>query len=297
MAKEPKQSVHERVTQRILDELENGCAPWVKPWNRSKASVNVTMPTNLDSGVAYRGINVFLLWSAAISNDWDDWRFVTYKQAQKLGGQVKKGSKAEPVCFFKKMAKDVENDQGETETKSFGFWRSYNVFNIEQVEGLPDQYFEQDAGNTVHDRDFDEFLAMTGARLKHGGNDAFYQSGGDFIQMPHASQFQTMENYKATLLHEMTHWTGHESRCNRDMSGAFGSKKYAFEELIAELGAALLCAELGVVGDIRHAAYIQSWIKLLKDDKHAFISAASRAQHAVDWVRAKALSDGIQQAA
>ena len=274
------------ITDRIISELENGAAPWVKPWKSVKSRKHNGQPWNPASGTVYRGINwtyLSFMGTAYTSNAW-----LTYKQAESLGGNVKTGEKGTPIVFWKPLAvKDKANPDQVTHVPML---KHYYVFNLDQCENVsipvpreePDfSIVEWDAcekAEEMHAR-----LALTGG-LHHGGNDAFYRPGTDSIHMPEKGQFQSRESYYSTLLHESVHATGHESRLKRLTPARFGSENYAYEELVAELGAAMLCAHCGLDGDLRHADYIGSWLKALKDDKKFIISAAGKAQAACDYL-------------
>ena len=229
-----------------------------------------------------------MLWASAMEYGFNSPLWMTYKQAAELGGQVRKGEKGSLVVYADTFTKTGTDDKGEDVETTIPFMKGYTVFNSEQVDGLPGHFY---AGSTPVNADIartdsaEQFFATTNATIKHGGNQAYYSPTQDIVQMPELQTFRDNESYYATLAHEMTHWTRHESRLNRDLGRKrFGDAGYAMEELVAEIGAAFLCADLGITPETRedHAAYIASWLKVLKDDKRAIFTAASHAQKAAD---------------
>lgn len=269
-----KRDIYQEITDKIIAELEAGTVPWVKPWHRVKGESAV--PANLTSGNAYRGINaISLMMSPYTSNLW-----ATFNQARKLGGCVRKGAAGSIIVFWKFTEMTDRDDP--SKTKTVPFVRHSAVFNIEQIDGLPP--IETITENWEPIEDVDQVIANTGATIGHGGDRACFMPGPDRINMPHKASFDAANNYYATLLHELTHWTGHASRLARKYGRFFGTDEYAREELIAEMGAAFLCARTGIDGQLQHAAYLESWIKVLKADKKAIVQAASAAQKACDYV-------------
>jgi antirestriction protein ArdC len=273
------------ITDRIISELEKGATPWVKPWRTLKGMPGAGMPYNPASGTQYRGVNHFWLGMQPFALPW----FVTYKQAQALGGTVKAGEKGTPVVYWNVHRKETTGDNGEQVTSAYAFVKSYWVFNVEQCEGLelpampetpPAPFDQSPAVMALIDR-----LALSGG-LTHAGDSAYFQPARDLIVMPPMAAFAGAANYHATLLHEAVHATGHESRLKRLTPARFGSDDYAYEELVAELGAAMLCAHTGIDGDLRHAGYIESWLKALKNDKKFILSASGKAQAAMDFLTA-----------
>lgn len=289
--------LYQDVTDRIIAELETGTAPWVKPW-AGGASV---LPFNASTGKRYRGINIALLMGSAA--DYGHGGFVTFKQALDMGGHVRKGERGHLVVFWnfikqKETSASAGAAADDGEEKLIPFARAYTVFNVTQCEGLnlaPPATVAA-INPDAPDADLDQLIGNIGASIKTGGNGAFYSPAADYVQMPAFSAFRDASNYYATLLHELTHWTAHPSRLARDLSGRFGSNAYAAEELVAELGAAFMCADHGVTGQLQHAAYIKSWLEVLKQDKRAIFTAASKAQQAADYLNA-AMAQGEQLAA
>ena len=287
-----KPDVYTRVTNKILADLEQGVRPWQKPWNPEHAAGRILRPLRAN-GLPYRGINILLLWGSALEQGFTSPYWLTFKQADALGAHVRKGEHGSLVVYANTFHKtETDQNSGEEVEKDIPFMKAYTVFNANQVEGLPEHYTpalpEQPAA-PVEDRNatLEQFFAATGAVIRQGGDRAFYAIGSDHVQMPPFPAFHNAESYYATLSHEITHWTRHPSRLDRDFGRKqWGDEGYAKEELVAELGSAFLCAELGITPETRedHAAYIASWLKALKDDKRFIFSAAAHAQRAVDFL-------------
>lgn len=286
-----KQDVYKKVTDTILTALEAGTRPWMQPWHAAHAAGPISRPLR-HNGKPYSGINTLMLWGTAMEKGYSAPIWMTYKQAQELGAQVKKGEHGSLVVYANSITRTQTNEKtGEDEDIEIPYMKGYTVFNVEQIEGLPAHYHAKTEPPTLSESErhahLDAFFAATKADIRHGGNRAFYNIGADFIQLPPFESFRDREGYYATLAHESTHWTRHPSRLNRDMGRKkWGDAGYAMEELVAEIGSAFLCAELGLTPDIRddHAAYIASWLQVLKDDKKAIFTAASQAQKAADYL-------------
>lgn len=278
-------NIHKEVSDRILAAMETGELPWIKPWSSLGSG---SMPRNAISQRAYSGANVALLWMAADAKGYASNRWLTYKQASEAGGNVRKGEKSTSIIYASTFEK--ENDKGEKDR--IPFLKSYAVFALEQCDGL-DHLHEKPVEINKGERDnlCEAFLKDTLADLRHGEGRAYYNHKGDFIMLPPFSTFTDSNGYYATALHELVHWSGHEARCNRQFGKRFGDQAYAAEELVAELGAAFMCAEFGFDAVTQHAAYVQNWIKLLKDDPRAFITAASKASASVEYLRSLAIKD------
>jgi antirestriction protein ArdC len=242
------------------------------------------------NGTPYRGINVLLLWSDAISKGFESAIWMTYKQAAELKGQVKKGEHGSLVVYADRMKRLKPREEGAEVEREIPFLRGYTVFNVEQISCLPDHYYVKRTrkGESLERIETaEQFFASSGATFRHGGNMAYYAPGPDVIQLPPPEAFKDAESYAGTKAHELLHWTKHERRLNREFGRKrFGDTAYAREELVAELGAAFLCATLGITPEPRedHAAYLGHWLKVLGDDKRAIFSAASYAQRAVDFL-------------
>jgi antirestriction protein ArdC len=280
--------VYARVTDKIIEDLENGIRPWMKPWDASHANGRILLPCR-HNGVPYRGINILLLWAESIANGYSSNRWMTFKQALELGGVVRKGEHGCLVVYASTIHKTETCEAGEDIERDISFMKGYTVFNADQIDGLPDGYRVPPAMPAEPLQLIDQaerFFGSTGAIFRHGGNRAFYAPGLDIIQLPPAETFRDAESYAATKAHELTHWTSHPSRLNRELGKRFGDHAYAAEELIAEMGAAFICALLGLAPEIRedHAAYLGHWLKILKADKRAIFTAASQAQKACDFL-------------
>lgn len=286
--------IAQHITDSIISQLEQGATPWVKPWKTLKGQPGQGMPYNPASGTVYRGINHFWLSMQPYAIPY----YLTFKQAQALGGNVKAGSKGTPVVYWNVHRKETTGDNGERVTNAYAFIKHFYVFNIEQCEDVnipalpeaPEPEFDQNpAVMACIDR-----LGLAGG-LTHAGDQAYFRPSTDSIVMPAMAAFPDAARYHATLLHEGIHATGHESRLKRLTPARFGSEEYAYEELVAELGAAMLCANLGINGDLRHAGYIESWLKALRNDKRFVLSAAGKAQVAADLLLGKQAQEQAEE--
>jgi antirestriction protein ArdC len=278
--------VYSRVTSQIVSAIENGVGTWRMPWHTSGRFA--FSPINVTSKKPYRGINTLCLWAAAEAKGYERGEWATYQQWQERGAQVRKGEKATLVVFWK-FANTVETqDDGEEQTVPSSrllFTRGYSVFNAAQVDGYTPNS-EPDMPMPERISRADAFFQGIGANVRHGGNRAYFSPASDHIQMPPFQAFEENVAYYSTLAHEHTHWTARSDRCDRQLGKRFGDNAYAAEELIAELGAAFVCAHLGLSTEPRedHAQYIQSWLRVLKADRRAIFTAASRAQQAADYL-------------
>lgn len=274
------------VTTQIIADLETGVRPWTRPWEAAHAAGPVSRPLR-HSLEPYSGINVVLLWSRAMAAGYEAPIWMTFRQALSLGAHVRKGERGATVVYANRIVRTEAGDDGRDVDRTIPFLKAYTVFNIAQIEGLPDRFSGPvteilDEGQRI-DR-AERFFAATGADVRHGGDQAWYSPGLDQVRMPPFGRFHNAQGYYATLAHECTHWTGHASRLDRDQTGRMGTAAYAREELVAELGAAFLCADLGLELRPRedHAAYIGHWLKALKDDRRLIFAAAAQAQRACD---------------
>ncbi|CAN7752989.1 ArdC family protein [Mesorhizobium sp. LjNodule214] len=279
---------YQRITDTIVEQLVAGTKPWIRPW-RGNARRSAIIPRRA-TGEAYRGINVIMLWVAGQTFGYEENTWMTYRQAQDFGGQVRKGEKGTLVVKYGTFTpKDHEDD----EHRAIPYLKGYTVFNIEQIENMPDRFFspaEELPTNAVpHIEAVETFVKNTGAKVSYGGTKACYQPVCDDILMPDRERFDSEVHLYSTLLHEISHWSGANTRLDRDLSGRFGTESYAAEELIAELAASFLCADLGVPHDPRDntASYLASWLTVLKDDKRAIFTAAAKAQEIADWMHAR----------
>jgi antirestriction protein ArdC len=292
----PKRDLYQDVTARILAELEQGALPWIKPWS---ATAGANVPANAVTNRPYSGCNVILLWLAR-GRGWPTPRFVTFKQAQEAGGSVRKGEHGTRVYFVKQLrVADKSPEAAEGDQRLVPMLREYTVFNVAQCDGLPEKIVsgkpQRLRNPDTRDKLADEFLTTTRADIREGQGEAYFVPSQDFISLPSFAAFKGADHFYNVAFHELTHWTGHKSRLDRDLKGRFGERAYAAEELIAELGAAFLAAEFGFDGDVRHAGYIKTWIGLLRSDKRAFFTAASKAQAAADYLRGLALAEPIEE--
>lgn len=285
-----RQDVYSRITNQIIAALETGVKPWTQPWNAAHAAGHVTRPLR-HNGQPYAGINVLTLWASAMQGHYSAPIWMTFKQAIELGGHVRKGEKGSPVVYADTMRR-TETDEvtGDEAERAIPFLKAYTVFNVEQIDGLPETFHALAHATPNPDErisDAEAFFAATRADIRHGGDSAYYSPGLDYIQMPPFAAFRDAQSYYATLAHEATHWTRHANRLDRDFGRKrFGDDGYAREELVAELGAAFLCADLGLRLDDRtdHAAYIGHWLGVLREDKRAVFAAAAHAQRAADYL-------------
>lgn len=280
-------SKFEDITTLIVEAIETGKASYEMPWCKAQNLI----PFNVSSNKSYRGINTVTLWAVASASQYEQASWGTYKQWQELGCQVKKGEKSAPVVYWDTY-KDDEYvfERG----KSKSFMRSYAVFNAGQVDGFCPPTPTKSAQNEAI-ASAEAFFINLCSDIRTGGNLAGYSKTGDFIKMPSIQQFLRSEGYYSVLSHEHIHWSGHKSRLNRDLSGRFGDAAYAMEELAAELGAAFLCAHLGVKTEPRtdHAGYIQTWLSVLRGDQRAIFAAAAAAQKAVDYLVDESQNDPV----
>lgn len=279
------------ITDQIVAAIENGQAHgahWRMPWDCSLGK-----PRNAKTKHGYRGVNIILLTMLKQARGYNSNYWASFKQWGSMGFHVAKGEKGTMITFMGTAVKSQENEGGETEEKAFKFLRYYNVFNAEQ---LTEPYMEPDQvpPNSEHGRmpEIEDYIANTNAVIAYGNEKACYIPSMDMVCMPDMEAFRNTkygkanEHYYSTLFHELTHWTGHKARCDRQISNCFGNEKYAAEELVAELGAAFQCGALGLSKATRedHAHYVASWLKALKGDKRAIFHAARLASDAVDYL-------------
>ena len=282
--------IYTSVTDRIVDALERGVHPWVQPWaNQTTGRVSRPLRHN---GVPYRGVNVLLLWAEATDKGLTSPYWLTYRQALELKGHVRKGETGSVVVYSKQLTKTVVDEAGEAVEEARSLLRSYVVFNVDQIDGLPVDYYPKpmECNNSVaRIQAADDFFTNTGAVIFQYGDEACYIPTLDRIHIPRLESFKDAESFYSTLAHECTHWTMHPSRLDRSFgSKRWGDEGYAVEELVADCGAAFLCADLTLACEPRedHAPYLAHWLKVLKADRHAIFSAASHAQRACDFLHA-----------
>jgi len=282
------EDVYKQVTEQIVRAMESGVGEWQKPW-RDRGG----LPINATTRKAYSGGNVLALWCIADVRGYGSPEWATYKQWEGIGAQVRKGERStslvrwNPVACKEHKSLGMQSRCARCRMVPFGF----GVFNAEQVDGYtpPPSPVEglSDAERVAH---AEQWFAAIGADVRHGGDRAYYARVQDYIGMPTFGQFSSAEDYYSTLAHEHTHWTGHESRLAREFGKHFGSDKYAAEELVAELGAAFVCAELGLTVQPRedHASYLAHWVKMLRADSRAIFEAAGKASKAVEYLTERA---------
>ena len=298
-----RKDVYQKITDQIVSELEKGVRPWHQPWNAAHMEGRVALPLR-HNGVAYRGVNVLALWMQAMAKGYTAPVWMTFKQALALGANVRKGEKGSLVVYADKITRtETDAETNEESTRAIPFMKGYTVFNAEQIEGLSDLYYAKPAPLTPTIQRMarvEAFFAATGVTVRNGGNRAYYSASTDHVQMPPIESFRDAGAYYATLGHETTHWTKHPMRLDRDFGRKrWGDEGYAMEELVAELGAAFLSADLELTPEPReeHASYIESWLKVLKSDSRAIFAAASHAQRAADFLHGLQMSAKADAAA
>ncbi len=288
-----KKNIYQVVTDQIIAALEQGTVPWVKPWRPGEPMV----PINAYSGRPYNGINIPLLWNSAERRGFEFDRWLTYRQTTEVGGYIRKGENATIAVLYCPIEKDdmdqngtpLLDKDGAPKVKHFAFLKELNLFNIEQCAGLPEKFSALLPQTEISLETANEIIRQSGVRILHRSQDlAFYSASRDLITMPHPNQFVSKEDYYCTLLHELTHATGHRSRLRRagiiTTIGTFGDPAFAFEELVAEMGSAFLCAQLGIKGKLQHESYIASWLKVLRKDNRAIIRASGLARKACAYL-------------
>ena len=285
-----KSNVYEAVTTQIVAAIEAGAGSWVMPWHCG--IVPMKMPVNAATEKPYHGVNVVALWAQAANKLYHSAYWASYQQWQSLGGQVRKGERGSPIVFYKKLDGAEEPDAGEADAPRFVV-RWSHVFNAAQVEGWDHSVPPPPLSQVELDAQVEAFVRATKADIRYGFPRAFYRQSEDFIAMPAPASFKgtptssASEAFYAVLLHELTHWTGAPHRLDRTKGKRVGDLAYAFEELVAELGAAFLCSAFGIVNEPRpdHAAYIGHWLDILGRDNRAIFKAAGLAQEAAEYLR------------
>jgi antirestriction protein ArdC len=287
LAAPERASLYDEVTARIVAELEAGRVPWVQPWG--KAGTGPSLPRNALTGRSYSGVNVLILWGEVIAQGFPSQSWLTFRQAQEAGGCVRKGERGVTVVYADRFVPEAEKTRAaETgaDAKAVPFLKRFTVFNVAQCEGLRSGLAADPA--PLPEREVmpvaEAVIATSGVDFRIGGDRAFYVPALDFVQVPPQPAFFEQINYYRTCLHELTHATGHPKRLGRAITNAFGSKDYAREELVAEMGSAFLCAALGIEPTVRHADYLASWLEVLREDNRAIFRAASQATKAADWL-------------
>lgn len=282
-----RRDLYAEVTNKIIADLEAGIAPWARPWGNSGSDA-AAMPSNAVTGRRYSGVNVLLLWGAAQQSAFTSSRWLTFNQARDAGGSILKGSKGTLVVYADKFVPAGERERSARDgddARVVHFLKSFVVFNLDQTSGL-DHLRGADIAVTEREQHdaAEALIAATGAEFRVGGNDAFYSPSHDFVQIPPRRAARAQVNYYRTAFHELGHATGYPSRLARKLLNQFGSKDYAREELVAEMTAAFVCASMGIQPTVRHADYIGSWLRVLREDSRAIFRAASAASKAADWL-------------
>ncbi len=288
-AGQDRASLYDEITDKIIGELEAGRVPWLQPWGSASAKAPLAMPKNAATGRHYSGINVLILWGAVIQHGFPGQSWLTFRQALSLGGNVRRGEHGTTVVYADRFTPEDEKrrarETGE-DAAAIPFLKRFTVFNASQCDGLPEDVaiVAPPPPPGLIEPQVETLIRATGIDFRIGGDRAFYAPAHNFVQVPPPQAYFEPINWHRTALHELGHATGHPSRLNRDFSGSFGSKKYAFEELVAEINASFCCASLGIAPTVRHADYIGSWLAVLREDNRAIVRAASQASKAADWL-------------
>ena len=286
-------SLYQEITDKIIRELEQGRVPWVQPWLGSEGgtAAPLGLPKNAATGRAYSSINILVLWGAVAERGFTTQKWLTFRQALKLGAHVKKGERGTTVVYadrfipYRERARAAETGD---EPDAIPFLKRFTVFNVDQCADLPANIApppETIAENLILPQ-AEALIVATGAEIRIGGTRAFYVPSADYIQVPSPATFFEPINFHRTVCHELGHWSGAPNRLNRDLSGGFGSSSYAREELVAEMTGAFVCAALSIVPTVRHADYLANWLEVLREDNRAIIRAASAASKAADYLLA-----------
>ena len=279
--------VYSRVTAEIIAAIEQGAGKWRAPWFHNGSSI--ARPTNVSSGKRYRGINTLALWAAGFAAGYGDGLWGTYKQWQDAGAQVREGEHSTTVVLWREIraSRQADKDDDDDDHRRM-FARAFSVFNVAQVDG-----YERSATHVLPEAErlahAEAFIANLGVKTEFGGSEAYYRPSADTVFMPPFTSFRDAASFYGVWLHETGHASGAKHRLDRDLSGRFGSAAYAAEECCVEILSGLVLADLGVAHHPRpdHAAYVASWLKVLKDDPKAIFTAASKAQQAADWMHAQ----------
>ncbi len=281
--------LYARVTDAIVADLERGVRPWTKPWSAEHLAGRISRPLR-HTGEPYSGINVLLLWTEAVNRGFQAPTWMTFRQALELGAHVRKGEHGATVVYANRIVRTETDASGQDAEREIPFLKAYTVFNLDQIEDLPERYRPPAPAPQeplARIAQAEAFFGHLSADIRHGGVQAYYAIHPDYVQMPPFECFDDAEGYYATLAHECTHWTRHPTRLDRDFGRSrWGDEGYAREELVAELGAAFLCADLGVELTPRedHAGYIGHWLAVLRGDKRFIFTVAAHAQRAADFL-------------
>ncbi|MCK1594300.1 DUF1738 domain-containing protein [Bradyrhizobium sp. 147] len=286
---EDRASLYDEITNKIIAELEAGGVPWVQPWGSAAAKAQLALPKSAATGRQYSGINILILWGAATEHAFTGQSWLTFRQALLLGGHVRKCERGTTVVYANRFVPADEkrraSESGE-EAQAIAFLKRFTVFNSDQCEGLPSEITTTappPPPGLIEPR-VEKLIKATSIDFRIGGNRAFYVPAEDYVQVPPPQAYFEPINWHRTALHELAHASGHPSRLNRDLSGGYGTRKYAFEELVAEISSAFSCASLGIVPTVRHADYIGSWLEVLREDNRAIVRAASQASKVANYL-------------
>lgn len=287
--KSPGRDVAAEITDLIIRKLEEGVPPWSRPWSLGHAGGRPLR----HCGTPYTGINTLYLWAVADAECYRSRYWMTYRQAEALGGNVRRGETGAVSVYYSSFKKlEADPDTGRDVERSIRFLRHYIVFNADQIDGLPAYFYvvepELLVAPSERQAEIDAFFAAIPADVRHGGNEAYFSPTFDYIQMPHRSAFTSIDHYASTRCHETVHWSGHAKRLSRTFGKRFGDAAYAFEELVAEIGAGLCCSQLGLPNILHdsHASYVGHWLGILRGDKTAIIHAAAKAEQAFTYLTA-----------
>ena len=296
-----KPSLYEEVTARVVAELEQGRAPWVQPWGAPDVKAGIALPKNALTGRRYSGVNILILWHHVARAGFATQTWLTYRQAQEMGGHVMKGERGVAACHADSFIPKAERERAERDgddPERVAFLKRFTLFNVEQCDGLPTEAYRGAAqlpeAETIPQAE--GLITATGADFRIGGTKAFYVPSEDYIRVPPQPAFFAQIDYYRTCFHELGHWTGHKDRLARDLSHGFGSKPYAREELVAEMASAFLCATLGITPTVRHSDYIGAWLEVLREDNRAIFRAASQASKAADFLLAFRVAEDGKEA-
>ena len=289
VSKRTGRDVAAEITNLIIRKLEEGVPPWSRPWRSNDAGGRPLR----HCGTQYRGINALYLWALGDSQGYRSRYWMTSRQAEALGGHVRKGQTGSLSIYYSSFKKREEHpDTGRQVERSIRFLRHYIVYNADQVDGLPSYFYPADEPEqlptpSVRQAAIDAFFAAIPADVRHGGNQAYFTPTFDYIQLPNRTSFRSMDLYASTRCHETVHWAGHSSRLARAFGKRFGDKAYCFEELVAEIGAGLCCADLGLPNVLHdsHASYVGHWLSILRGDATAIIHAAAKAEQAFTYLK------------
>lgn len=288
------------ITNQFVNALHSGAPPWIRPWNSPKA-INI-LPSNAITGRRYSGVNITILWSAAATRGYTNDRWLTYAQAQQVGATVEKGEQATTVVFYRTlqvMEKDEDgtpelDEKGQPKFRTVKLMKGIPLFNIEQCASVPRRILAQESQTPEKpewqiNQEVEDFVKKTGAMIRHDGVTALYIPKEDYILMPPKTAFESNAGYYSTILHELAHWTGNKSRLAREgivKNCIHCSEKYGYEELIAEIGSAYLCALFGIHGEMRHEGYVISWIRMMENDPNVIFKASAQAWQATEYLMA-----------